>query len=50
MALDVALVVTGVALLSATAGIVVGTRTERRRMLRQLTDEAQAWLDQRTST
>ena len=49
MPIDVALVVSGVALLSSAAGVVVGTRSERRRLVRQLPDEAQAWLDQRAS-
>jgi len=50
MPVDLVLVVTGVALLTSAAGVVVGTRAERRRLVRRLPDAAQAWLDQRTST
>lgn len=50
MPIDVVLVVSGVALMASAAGIVLGTRSERRRLVRQLTDEAQAWLDQRATT
>lgn len=50
MPLDLVLVLSGVALISSAGGIVIGTRSERRRLVRRLPDEAQAWLDQRAST
>ncbi|HEX2699860.1 MAG TPA: hypothetical protein VHM89_06610 [Acidimicrobiales bacterium] len=50
MPIDLVLVVSGVALLSSAAGVVVGARSERRRLVRGLPDQAQAWLDQHSST
>ncbi|MGI8684694.1 MAG: hypothetical protein ACR2MO_06340 [Acidimicrobiales bacterium] len=50
MPLDLVLVLSGVALISSAGGILVGGRAERRRLVRRLPDEAQAWLDQRAST
>lgn len=50
MPIDQVLVLAGVALLSSATGILIGSWSERRRLFRELTDEAQAWLDQRAST
>ncbi len=50
MPLDLVLVLSGVALILSAGGILVGARSERRRLVRRLPDEAQAWLDQRAST
>lgn len=43
------LVIVGVALLSAVAGVAVGIRSERRRVAETLTADAQAFLDQRAT-
>lgn len=49
MPLDHILVLAGVTLFSSAAGVMIGTRAEQRRLMRQLTEEAQEWLDQRSS-
>ena len=49
MPLDQILVLAGVTLLSSAAGVVIGSRAEQRRLMRQLSDEAQDWLDRRAS-
>lgn len=49
MGADQALVVVGVALFSWSTGVLIGTRWERRRLVRSLTDEAQEWLEQHSS-
>lgn len=49
MPLDQILVLAGVTLLSSAAGVMIGTRLEQRRLARQLTDEAQDWLDRHAS-
>lgn len=46
---DQVLVVVGVALFSWASGVLIGTRSERVRLMRRLTDEAQDWLDQHSS-
>ncbi|HET9442549.1 MAG TPA: hypothetical protein VFO65_04455 [Acidimicrobiales bacterium] len=46
MRLGEILVLVGVALFSSSTGLLLGARAEQRRMMRQLTDEAQEWLDQ----
>ncbi|MGQ0521873.1 MAG: hypothetical protein ACT4PX_12105 [Actinomycetota bacterium] len=40
---------TGVSMMAAAAGMVVGRRVELRRLVRAMTAEAQAWLDERAS-
>lgn len=45
MAIDQLLVLTGVALISSAAGAAAVLRGERRRAVRRVADEAQAWLD-----
>lgn len=50
MPLDQILVLAGVTLLSSAAGVMIGTRTEQRRLMRQLTDDAQDWLDRQASS
>ena len=50
MPLDQILVLAGVTLLSSAVGVMIGTRTEQRRLMRQLTDETQEWLDRQASS
>lgn len=45
-----AMVLVGVALLSSAVGVLIGAYSERRRLVHDLTDEAQVWLDHRASS
>lgn len=48
-ALGLVLVGSGVSMMAAAAGMVAGRRLELRRLVRAMTADAQAWLDERAS-
>lgn len=50
MSLNQILVVAGVALVAAAAGFVLGNRLGRRRLVRRIGDDAQQWLDSRSTS
>lgn len=47
--LGLVLIGSGVSMMAAAAGMVVGRRVEFRRLVRAMAAEAQAWLDERAS-
>lgn len=49
MTLDQILVLAGAALLAVAAGFVLGNRLGQRRLVRRIGDDAQEWLDSRST-